>query len=254
MPPGNRSDASPQRRASSVLPRRVIHALNSRRRSPAPVRLNRMPSLSLVSALHYTARRFLAVALCLLLVAAPACARAQGKDYFPLAVGARWEYAGRFNAPDGRRFDVPAVIRVEGETIIRGRRYLKSVVEADFSAVAGYERRMRDVRYYRRAADGFYYLRGQDTGGEERLDLPLPIPIGVAWLSGPAEARAERAGTIKAGGREYRDCLKVTYRGPTNEGRGVYHLAPGVGHVKIVFEEIVGPGSSLELELIRYER
>lgn len=206
------------------------------------------------SAPHYTPRRFCAVALCLLFASVPACAESEGKDYFPLAVGARWEYAGRFNAPDGRRFDVPASIRVEGETIIRGRRYLKSVVESDFSAMAGSTRRTTEVRYYRRADDGLYYLRGQDTEGVERLDLPLPIPIGVTWLSGPAEAKAERAGTVKVGGREYRDCLKITYQGPIKEGRAAYYLAPGVGPVKIVFEEIVGPGSSLELELIKYER
>lgn len=213
-----------------------------------PVSIPRMKS-----APHYTPHMLRAIGLCFLLAATPACAKAGGKDYFPLAVGARWEYAGRFNAPDGRRFDVPASIRVEGETIIRGRRYLKCVVESDFSAMAGAPRRTAEVRYYRRADNGLYYLRGQDTDGAERLDMPLPIPVGVAWLSGPAEAKAERAGTVRAGGREYRDCLKITYQGPLKEGRAVYHLAPGVGPVRIVFEEIVGPGSSLELELIKYE-
>jgi hypothetical protein len=83
--------------------------------------------------------------------------------------------------------------------------------------------------------------------------MPLPIPFGVSWVSGTAEVRAERAGTVKAGGHEYADCLKLTYSGEGGAERIEYYLAPGVGVVRGVFADVVGPGSSLELTLVTYQ-
>lgn len=212
-----------------------------------------MPSPSLKSAPHYTPQRFCALTLCLLLITNFACAQAGGKNYFPLADGARWEYAGRVTSPNGR-FDVPATMRVEGETIIRGKRYFKYLIESDLSALAGSPKRSQEVRYYRAAGDGIYFLPGKDTGGEELLELPLPIHTGVSWLSGTSEVSAERAGTIKAGGREYADCLKVTFRGAGGVKRTEYYLAPGVGIIRASYPDVLGPGSTLELTLTKYER
>lgn len=205
------------------------------------------------SALYYTLQKFCVFVLCLLLTTAPACAKAHGKDYFPLAAGARWTYAGRLFSPRGQ-FDVPASMHIEGETIIRGKRYFKYVVASDLSAVTKSPRRSEEVRYYRATQDGIYFLLGKDTGGDELLEMPLPIPTGVSWLSGTSEVRAEHAGTIKAGKREYADCLKVTYRGASGVRRTEYYLAPGVGIVKAVYADVVGPGSSLELTLEKYKR
>lgn len=212
-----------------------------------------MPSPPTRTTSHYTPQRFCAIALCLLLTTAPACAKAGVKDYFPLAAGARWEYAGRLSSPNGQ-FDVPASIHIDGETIIRGRRYLKYIIASDLSALTKSPRRSEEVRYYRKAQDGIYFLLGKDTGGDELLEMPLPIPTGVSWLSGTSEVRAERAGTIKVGGREYADCLKVTYRGASGVRRTEYYLAPSVGIVRAVYANVVGPGSSLELTLEKYER
>lgn len=211
-----------------------------------------MPSSRPVAAPHYTPQRLFTFALCLLLAAVPACARPGGKDYFPLAKRARWEYAGRLFTPKGQ-FDIPAVIHIDGETIIRGKRYFKYVIESDFSSMTKSPRRTEEVRYYRKAEDGIYFLPAKDIDGSERLEMPLPVPVGVSWLSGASEVRAERAGTLKVGEREYEDCLKLTYTGTGSMNRVEYYLAPGVGMVKSVYLDVIGPGSSLELTLRKYE-
>jgi hypothetical protein len=188
-----------------------------------------------------------------MIATASACAQTGGKNYFPLAGGSKWEYTGRLYSPTGE-FNVPASIHIEGETIIRGKRYLKYVIASDLSAVTKSPRRSEEVRYYRATQDGIYFLLGKDTGGDELLEMPLPISTGVSWLSGTSEVRAEHAGTVKAGAREYADCLKVTYRGASGVRRTEYYLAPGVGIVRAVYVDVVGPGSSLELTLEKYKR
>jgi hypothetical protein len=207
---------------------------------------------STVSAPHYRAKLLIALSIFLLLPISPACARSGGKDYFPLADGAKWEYAGRLYSPKGQ-FDIPAVIHVDGETIIRGKRYFKYVIESDFSSMMKAPKQTEEVRYYRKAEDGIYFLPAKDVDGSERLEMPLPVPVGVSWLSGASEVRAEHAGVLKAGGREYADCLKISYVGAGGLDRVDYYLAPGVGMVKGVYVDVVGPGSRLELTLRKYE-
>jgi hypothetical protein len=209
-----------------------------------------MPTPRLKLAPHYTPRGFCAVALCLLL-AAPACAKAHGGDYFPLADGSRWEYAGHYSSADGKEFTARASARVDGKTLIGGKRYFKFVLASDMPGLpAG--RRTEEVRYYRYGNGGLYVRRGDNTDEAERLELPLPVSPGVKWLSGTAEARAERAGTIKAGGREYRDCLKVTYREKDDHRSTEYYYARGVGIVKTVYVNTREPKSVVELTLESY--
>jgi hypothetical protein len=211
-----------------------------------------MLSSRLVAAPHYTPQRLFTFVLCLLLAAVSACAPPGGKDYFPLADRARWEYSGRLSTPKGQ-FDIPAVIHIDGETIIHGKRYFKYVIESDFSSMMKAPKQMEEVRYYRKAEDGIYFLPAKDVDGSERLEMPLPVPVGVSWLSGASEVRAEHAGVLQAGGREYVDCLKISYVGAGSLNRVDYYLAPGVGMVKGVYVDVVGPGSSLELTLRKYE-
>src|SRR5438105_1274418 len=212
-----------------------------------------MPITDILSAPHYRAKLFTVLSLFLLLPITPACARSGGKDYFPLADSAKWEYSGRLSTPKGQ-FGIPAAIYIDGETIIRGRRYFKYVIESDLSAMTKTPRRTQEVRYYRVAEDGIYFLPGKNTEGEELLEMPLPTPTGVRWLTGTSEVRAESAGTVSAGGREYADCLKVTYRGADGVERTEYYLAPGVGIIRGVYVDVVGPGTSLELTLVNYNR
>lgn len=203
---------------------------------------------------HYTPEWLLALGLSFLLTTAPACAQAGGKNYFPLADGAKWEYTGRFTSADGKEFSARATSKVVGETLIDGRRFFKLVITSDFSGVPEVGRQLQDVRYYRLAEDGIYFRPGNAADKPDLLEMPLPVPVGVKWLSGTTEAQAERAGTIRAGGRDYADCLKVTFRvaGGTRTVENYY--APDVGIIKVVYTNTAEPKSVIELTLEKYGR
>ena len=213
-----------------------------------------MPFARTIFASHYRANLLIALSVFLLLPITPACARSGGKDYFPLANGAKWEYEGRFSSADGKGFSVRATVRVDGETLINGKRYFKLVTSsnADTSAPPEAGKRLEGVRYYRIADDGIYFRPGDnDPEKPDTLELPMPVPLGVRWLSGTNEARAERVGTVSAGGREYRDCLKVSFNlsgGTSSEN----YYAPGVGIVKAVYVNATPPRSTVESTLVSY--
>jgi hypothetical protein len=196
-----------------------------------------MPRPSLTSAPHYTLQSFCAFILCLVL-ATPACARSGGKDYFPLSGGA--QYPGHAN------------IAVQGTTLIRGRRYFKYVTSASFPGVPNAPVNQEFVRYYRVESGGVYYLPGDETEGEERLGMSLPLHAGDRWLSGKVEVTAESAGTVEAGGKKYADCLKLTYRHEGDPRTNEDYYAPGVGLVKTVFTNKTPPESRSELTLESY--
>ncbi len=202
---------------------------------------------------YYTLQTLAAFALCLLLAVVPACAQNDSRrDYFPLANGARWQYTGRLSSPN-KQFDVPVTISIDGEIIIRGKRYLKYVIKSDLSAIRKEPRRSEEVRYYRTEQGGIYFLLSKDINGDDWLEMPLPLSAGTSWLSGTNEVRAERAGKIEAGGRDYADCLKITYMSAGGVKRTEYYLAPGVGIVRGLYVDVVGPGSSLEITLASYK-
>lgn len=200
-------------------------------------------------------QKLLVFALCLGLTFTLACAQFSGKNYFPLIDGAQWTYAGSFSSPDGTKptLTVRAHARVEGKTLIHGKEYFKYVLAAEFSGLTKTPRRSEDVRYYRVEPDGIHFLSGKNPDGPERLELALPIRLGVKWLNGPNEAWAEHAGTIKAGGRDYADCLKITYRMAGGMQRLEYYLAPGVGMIKAVDVNNTEPKSIMDLTLEAYE-
>jgi hypothetical protein len=211
-----------------------------------------MPNLRLTSTLHYTLHKLCALALCCALALVSACAQVYGKNYFPLTDGAKWEYTGRLTSAAGRQSNINSQFHIDGETLIHGQRYFKYVVTADFSGIPGGPKSHEEVRYYRVAPDGIYFLSGRDIDQPELLEMPLPIPIGMKWLSGTTEVQAEHAGTIKLGDREYKDCLKVTYRLADGVRSTVNYLAPDVGIVKVVYENITAPKSTIELVLEKF--
>jgi hypothetical protein len=215
-----------------------------------------MSSTNSGPATHYTPQRTCVITLCFLLAATSACARAGGKDYFPLTDGARWEYSGRFSSSNGGQYNVRATAHADGETLINGKRYFKLVTTADFSAVPTIGRQVEDVRYYRVADDGIYFRPGNDPKPDkpDLLEIPLPIPIGVKWLSGATEVQAESAGILQINGREYRDCLRVTFKLADGFHTTTNYYAPGVGIIKIVYVNTSEPKSIAELMLEKYER
>jgi hypothetical protein len=183
-----------------------------------------------------------------------ACAQGDGKNYFPLADGAKWEYVGQsFSTGTNRQISVRATARVDGETIINGKRYFKYVLVSDFSSLPEIGKAVESVRYYRIAEDGIYVRPGIDPDRPDLLEMPLPIPTGNKWLTGSTEVQAERVGTIKVGNREYRDCLKLTLRHSDGLRVTENYLAPNVGIIKSVFVNNTEPKSTVEITLEKYE-
>lgn len=224
------------------------------RRAPVPGRLNRMPSLRLTSAPHYTPQKLCALALCLVVAAVPAYAQKGGKDYFPLAVGSQWNYRGRFSSEGSKPVDLQGAARVSGKALIWGKEYYKYEITSNFSQVSRAHRLFGDVRYYRVDRGGIFILSGKDDDGPELLELPIPLRGGLKWSSGTAEARAEHAGTMKLGGRAYSGCLKVTFRAADRARSTEYYLAPGVGVIKAVYKDSTSPASVMEMTLEAYKR
>ena len=217
-------------------------------------RLNRMPSLHLISAPHYTPQRLCVLALYLAVAATPSYAQKGGKDYFPLAVGSQWNYKGRFSSEGGKPVALQGAARVSGKALIRGKEYYKYVITSNFSQVSQAHRLFEDVRYYRVGRRGIFILSGKDGDGPELLELPIPVRGGLQWSSGTAEARAVRAGTVKLGGRTYSGCLKITYRAAGGARSTEYYLAPGVGVIKAVYRDSTAPESVMEMTLEAYKR
>ena len=204
---------------------------------------------------YYMPQRLLVYALYLGLVTIPACAQSYGKNYFPLADNATWTYSGSFSSADGKPvLAVQAKARVEGRTLINGKAYFKYVIAAEFSGPIKTTKLSEDVRYYRLTQDGIHFLSGKNPDGPERLEIPIPIRIGIKWLSGTNEAWAERAGTIRAGTREYANCVKITYKMASGTRRTEYYLAPGVGVIRAVDVDTTEPKTVMELTLENYQQ
>lgn len=201
---------------------------------------------------RYTPERLIAFGLYFVLSATSACAQAREANYFPLTDGAKWEYEGRFSSANSKELTVRASAKVDGEILIDGKRYFKFVTVSDFPGASESGRQTEDVRYYRFAEDGIYFRPGNAPDKPDLLEMPLPVPVGVKWFSGTTEARAERVGTLKVGGREYRDCLKVTFKADGTRSTDNYY-APGVGVVKTVYVNTTEPKSVVELTLKKYE-
>jgi hypothetical protein len=194
------------------------------------------------------------LALCYVLTLVSGCAGADGKNYFPLADGARWDYVGTVSSTArGRQISIRATARVDGETLIQGKRYFKHVLTSEFSGAPEGNKETEQVRYYRVADDGIYFRSGNNPEGPELLEMPLPIPVGTKWLSGTVEVQAEPAGTITVEGHEYRDCLKITYRQQGASGSLENYLAPGVGLIKARDVDETEPKMTVELTLKRYD-
>jgi hypothetical protein len=224
------------------------------RRALGQGRLNRMPSLRLVLAPHYTLQRLCVFALYLVVVATPAYAQRGGNDYFPLAVGSQWRYRGRFSSDGSKPVPLQGAARVSGKALIQGKEYYKYVITSNFSQVSRAPGPFEDVRYYRVSRGGIFIISGKNSEGSEFLEMPLPLRAGSRWSSGAAEARAESAGTVKIGGRSYYDCLKVSFKAADGARSTEYYLAPGVGVIKGIYKDSTAPESVMEMTLEAYKR
>jgi hypothetical protein len=189
-----------------------------------------------------------------LLAANPACGRLSGKDYFPLTEGSTWTYTGTFTYGTGRSAALRAVARVEGKIIIHSREYFKYVITPEWVGAPKLPKLPERVRYYRVTKEGIFLLPAGNVEGPELLELALPIRPGMRWLDGDVEVRAESTGTIRAGDREYTNCLKVSYGGADGSIVTQYYLAPSVGIVRASFADGGEPRSVMDLTLVSYQR
>jgi len=210
-----------------------------------------MPRAHIIYRPYYKPKWLSSLFLCLVFVMSPACAQTGKKNYFPISDGAQWTYTGRFLPSTGGSYTARATIRIDGTMLIRGRRYYRhitsSVTDAPTAPI-----KPEQVRYYRAETGGIYFLPGNDLEGEERLAMPLPIPVGGSWLSGSVEVTAEHAGTIAVGRRKYANCLKLTYRQQGDARINEDYYAPGVGLVRSVYVNTTSPQSTIELWLESY--
>ncbi len=200
----------------------------------------------------YRSDKFYALVLCCFVTATLGCSQSYRKNYFPLADGARWQYSGSITSPDGSQLPLQVVIRVDGLTLINNQRYFKFVISPAFQNTPNAPKINDEVRYYRVAPDGIYFLSSRDTSKPERIEIPLPIPLGLKWLTGTGEMQAESAGTMKAAGREFRDCLKLSYRQADGAHSIDYYLAPDVGMIKFIDITGIGPQSTTMEWLLDY--
>ena len=200
-----------------------------------------------------SSRWIFALLLCHIFVVTSACVPAGGKNYFPLADGAKWEYIGRTTSDNNTQITFHATARIEGETLINGKRYFKFVLTIDSSSEPSINNSLAGVRYYRIADDGVYVRPGVDPDRPDLLEFPLPIPIGTSWLSGATEVKAERVGTVTVEGREYKDCLKLTYKLADGLRSTENYHAPDVGVIKTVYVNNTTPKTIVELSLAKYE-
>jgi hypothetical protein len=214
--------------------------------------LNQMPDLLLTNTLHYMSHKVSVFMICCVLALSCAGTETAGRNYFPLTDRAQWNYSGRLTSPTGAQFSFRSTIRIDGHILIHNKQYFKLVVTSDLYRLTGAAKPTEHVRYYRVAPDGIYVSPGTDIDPPELLEMPLPIPIGGKWLSGPTEVQAERAGTISVGGHVYVNCLKLTYRGADGAQTIENYLAPDVGLIKAVSVDSTGPKATTELTLEKY--
>lgn len=209
---------------------------------------------NLTSTYYSQIKKIFAVALCYIMTLTFGCTHADDKNYFPLSDGAKWEYAGRASSEKSSPISFRVNVRVDGETLIGGQRYFKHLTSSDLQDVTRAGKDVGSVRYYRVGQDGIYFRLGSDLERPEVLEMPLPIPIDMKWLSGATEVQAERAGMVTVNGRQYSDCLKVTFKQSDGVRTTEQYLAPGVGAVKILSVNHTEPQSTIELTLEKYER
>jgi hypothetical protein len=188
-----------------------------------------------------------------------------GTDYYPLADGARWEFASRYEVrsqPDapartGRRVDaISGSEEVAGHTYLRFSSTLEGIGD---SPVTG--------RSLLRAAPDGIYAR-TDATAPETLVLPLPPSVGRSWTWqdgwGSWTGKIERQLAVETPAGRFDDCIEVTVELATGAAgaRGGVHrrwdYCRGVGAVRqVTTTEMPGPAAPIvavtEEELTRSE-
>lgn len=205
----------------------------------------------------YPALMFTIITIAVAVISVCACSAEHKQDYFPISESSRWEYKARVVFENGKAVNGTVVNYSAGEVIIQGKRYIKYISTTEFYTGASTTKNS-EVSYYRIASDGVYKIDDKHKDQPEYLEMPLPIPIGLTWISqspgrGEAEVHAENAGSVEVNGRKYEGCLKVVYRLKDAAGTIDYYLAPDIGIVKGVITKSSPITSTTEVLLQKYE-
>jgi hypothetical protein len=166
------------------------------------------------------------------------CVRAEEPDYFPLAVGNRWDYRATYRLATGNQLTAEASLVIEGVETIRGQEYFVAV-----GKVSGVLRDPTTTKYYRRGPQGILEVAKQENGPEMVL-LPAPLRNGAQWETempdelffGKVTSRqtATLGWKVPCEGRTFTQCVKISSNVETRLGQ-VQHdqwLAPDVGIVR----------------------
>lgn len=162
----------------------------------------------------------------------------EAPDYFPLAVGHRWDYRATYRLATGNTIDATASLTIEGMETIAGQEYYKAVIRT--SGVLGDP---VTTKYYRRTATAIVEAEGGKAAGEITL-LPLPLNHGAKWTTvlpdelflGKVTAHQEASigWKVQVDGEAFRNCVRIASTVETRLGSLKHDqwLAPGVGIVR----------------------
>lgn len=159
-------------------------------------------------------------------------------DYFPLAVGHRWDYRATYRLATGNTINATASLTIEGLEVIAGQEYFKAVIRT--SGVLGDP---VTTKYYRRTATAIVEA-GSTKGGAEITLLPVPLTHGANWTTvlpdelflGKVTSRQEATigWKVPVEGEAFRNCARIASTVETRLGSMKHDqwLAPGVGIVR----------------------
>ncbi|MFV1967925.1 MAG: hypothetical protein ACC628_21035 [Pirellulaceae bacterium] len=164
--------------------------------------------------------------------------QADEPDFFPLAVGNRWDYRATYRLVSGNTLHAKASLTVEGVESIQGKEYFKTV-----SKVTGVLSDPTTTKYYRRGPEGVFEA-SKKRGAKETILLPAPVQNGGKWTTelpnelffGKVISHQESSTgwKVPCDGETYTNCVKISSTVETRLGT-VQHdqwLAPGIGIVR----------------------
>lgn len=175
-------------------------------------------------------------------------------DYFPLIVGARWEYSMEIKQ-NGAEMTRVLEERCVGKKMINGKSYfevVKGVPGVPFKQITG---------YLRKGEDGVYGIDGRYPDSPEQLLLKLPLTAGTTWVNETPSGkrttyRVVGTETVSVNGKYYHNCIKVHGKQKTRnrEYDGYAYYAPGVGQIKVEKTRRNDPSAMMIMELVTFEK
>jgi hypothetical protein len=158
------------------------------------------------------------------------------KDFFPSAVGNRWEYEAAYSPPlVGGRLAAKAFVEIDGRVAINGKEFFRRTTRIEGVPMPTGQ---KSSGYTRTAADGIYQVREVPEKTPEFLLMPSVLKVGQRWsgMAGGMQFMGEVAAkeTVQCGDKSYPDCLLIRSHVSTKQGsvQQSQWLAAGIGMVR----------------------